>query len=170
MVAFDNDQVVGKSWRISTDDKVKSFCVTSICTVAIDTGSCQLSNEQFKTAVHPKNWFNYTEFVQKLENIRNQDGTYFDAVYDIHYQLLCHKLNKHMSHMYQEQISCYVDGVFCDKIDQSITAKQSEQLVILNCVLYGSVYQTSKIKCNACKVNLRASQKYSEEKKKKKKN
>ena len=54
MVAFDNDQVVGKSWRVSTDNKVKSSCVTSICAVAIDTGYCNFSNEQFKIANHPK--------------------------------------------------------------------------------------------------------------------
>ena len=105
MVAFDNDQVVGKFWRVSIDNKVKSSCVTSICAVAIDTGSCNFSNEQFKIANHPKNWFNYTGFVQKLDNIRNQDGTYFDEVYDTHYQMLCHSLNKHMSLAYQEQMS-----------------------------------------------------------------
>ena len=27
-----------------------------------------------------KNWFNYTGFVQKLDNIRIQDGAYFDEV------------------------------------------------------------------------------------------
>ena len=116
MIAFDNDQVVDKPWRISTDDKLKSSCVTSICTVVIDTGSCKLSNEQFKTAIHPKNWFNYTGFVQKLENIRNQDGTYFDAVYDTHINCYAKKLNKHMSHMYQEQVSCHVDDVLVTKL------------------------------------------------------
>ena len=55
-------------------------------------------------------------------------------------------------------MSCYVDGVFSDKIDQSISAKQSEQLVII-CALCGSVYQKSKIKCDTCIVNLGASQK-----------
>ena len=95
MVAFDNDQVVGKSWRVSIDNKVKSSCVTSICAVAIDTGSCNFSNEQLKIANHPKNWFNYTGFVQKLDNIRNQNGTYFDEVYDTHYQMLCHNLDIH---------------------------------------------------------------------------
>ena len=55
-------------------------------------------------------------------------------------------------------MSCYVDGVFSDKIDKSISAKQSEQLVII-CALCGSVYQKSKIKCDTCIVNLRASQK-----------
>ena len=54
MVAFDNDQVVGKSWHVSIDNKVKSSCVTSICAVAIDTGSCNFSNEQLKIANHPK--------------------------------------------------------------------------------------------------------------------
>ena len=132
MVAFGNDQDVGKSWRVSTDNKVKSSYVTSICAVAIDNGSCNFSNEQFKIANHPKNWFNYTGFVQKLDNIRNQDGTYFD---------------KHMSLVYQEQMSCYVDSVFSDKIDQSISAKQSKQRVI-KCALCDSVYQKSKIKCD----------------------
>ena len=78
---------------------MKSSCVTSICAVAIDTGSCNFSNEQFKIANHPKNWFNYTGFVQKLDNIGNQDGTYFDKVYDTHYQMLCHNLER------QEQMS-----------------------------------------------------------------
>ena len=55
-------------------------------------------------------------------------------------------------------MSCYVDGVFSDKIDQSISAKQSEQLVVI-CALCGSVYQKSKIKCDTCIVSLRASQK-----------
>ena len=105
MVAFDNDQVVGKSWRVSIDNIVKSPCVTSICAVAIDTGSCNFSSQQFKIANHPKNWFNYTGFVQKLDNIRNQDGTYFDEVYDTHYQMLCHNLYIHMSLVYQEQMS-----------------------------------------------------------------
>ena len=56
-------------------------------------------------------------------------------------------------------MSCYVDGVFSDKIDQSIYAKQSDQLVII-CALCGSVYKKkNKIKCDTCKVNLHASQK-----------
>ena len=66
MVAFDNDQVVGKSWRVSTDNKVKSSC--------------------------------YTGFVRKLDNIRNQDGNYFDEVYDTHYQMLCHNFDKYTMH------------------------------------------------------------------------
>ena len=74
---------------------MKSSCVTSICAVAIDTGSCNFSNEQLKIANHPKNWFNYPGFVQKLDNIRNQNGTYFDEVYVTHYQMLCHNLDKH---------------------------------------------------------------------------
>ena len=63
-------------------------------------------------------------------------------------------------------MSCYVDGVFSDKIDQSISAKQSEQLVII-CALCGSVYQKSKIKCDtACitkKKPSRCTSKYGEE-------
>ena len=43
-------------------------------------------------------------------------------------------------------MSCYVDGVFSDKIDQSISAMQ----LVLKCALCGSVYQKSKIKCDIC--------------------
>ena len=91
-----------------------------------------------------KNWFKYTGFVQNLDNIRNQDWTHFDEVYDTHYQVLCHSLDTHMSLAYQEQMSCYVDGVFRDKIDQSISAKQSEQLVI-KCALCGSFVRLNEI-------------------------
>ena len=56
-------------------------------------------------------------------------------------------------------MSCYVDGVFSDKIDQSISAKQSVEQLVIICTLCGSVYQKSKIKCDTCKVNLHASQK-----------
>ena len=59
----------------------------------------------FKIANHPKNWFNYIGFVKKLDNIRKQEGTYFDKVYDTHYQMLCHNLDKHNSLVYQEQMS-----------------------------------------------------------------
>ena len=63
-------------------------------------------------------------------------------------------------------MSCYVDGVFSDTIDQSISAKQSEQLVII-CALCGSVYQKSKIKCDTCKITKkkpsRCTSKYGEE-------
>ena len=47
MVAFDNNQVVGKSWHVSIDNKEKSSCLTSICAVVIDTGSFNFSNEKF---------------------------------------------------------------------------------------------------------------------------
>ena len=95
-----------------------SSCISFICAVAIDN----ISNEQFKIANHQKNWFKYTGFVQNLDNIRNQDWTHFDEVYDTHYQIVCRNLDKHMSLTYQEQMSFYVDGVFRDKIDQSISA------------------------------------------------
>ena len=49
-------------------------------------------------------------------------------------------------------MSCYVDVVFSDKIDQCIAAKQSEQLVII-CALCGSVYQKRKIKCDTLNKN-----------------
>ena len=48
--------------------------------------------------------------------------------------------NQNVGNQNAAQMSCYVDGVFSDKIDQSISAKRSEQLVII-CALCGSVYK-----------------------------
>ena len=98
MVAFDNDQGDGQSWHVSTDNKVKSSCVTSICAVAIDTGTCNFSNEQFKIANLPKNWLNYTGFVQKLDNIRNQHVPGISRTYEP-----CHEKTKvwHMRKQFQ---------------------------------------------------------------------
>ena len=102
MVAFDNDQVVGKSWRVSIDNKVKSSCVTSICAVAIDTGSCNFSNEQLKIANYPKNWFNYTGFVQKLDNMELILTKFMIHIIRCYATIL---INIIMSLVYQEQMS-----------------------------------------------------------------
>ena len=103
MAAFDNDQVVGKSLRVSIDNKVKSSCVTSICAVAIDTGSCNFSNEQFKIANHPKK--TGSTILDLYKNLIISGTRMELEVYDTHYQVLCHNLNKHMSLVYQEQMS-----------------------------------------------------------------
>ena len=46
MFAFDNDRVVGKSWRISTDDKVKSSCVILYVQLPLilDPANCRMNS------------------------------------------------------------------------------------------------------------------------------
>ena len=78
----------------------------------------------FKIANHPKNWFNYTGFVQKLDNIRNQDGTYFDKVYDTHYQVLCHNLDKQMSHVIRKPTIGIFENKHADQLRGNHEADQ----------------------------------------------
>ena len=96
MVAFDNDQVVGKSWRVSTDNKVKSFLPSLLPFVQLPLilGPAIFQMNSLRLLIiHKTGSTTHTGFVQKLDNIRNQDGTYFDEVYDTHYQMLCHNLD-----------------------------------------------------------------------------
>ena len=53
-VAFDNDQVVGRSWQVRTNNKGNAIIVTSACVTPLQ----QQSFHQFNTALHPRNWFN----------------------------------------------------------------------------------------------------------------
>ena len=158
MVAFDNNQVVGKSRCVSTDNKVKSSCVTSICAVAIDTGSCNFSHEQFKIANHPKTSSTTLDLYKNLII----SGTRMELILT---KFMIHTIRYYVTILinicpWYIKNTCLVMVMVCleTKIDQSISAKQSEQLVII-CALCGSVYQKSKIKCDTCKVNLRASRK-----------
>ena len=73
-VAFDNDQVVGRSWQVRTDNKVNAIIVTSACVTPLQ----QQSFHQFNTALHPRNWFNYDGFLEKLALVRNNEGDYYD--------------------------------------------------------------------------------------------
>ena len=79
-VAFDNDQVVGRSWQVRTDNKVNAIIVTSACVTPLQ----QQSFHQFNTALHPQNWFNYDGVLEKLALVRHNEGDYYDSVHNTH--------------------------------------------------------------------------------------
>ena len=79
-VAFDNDQVVARSWQVRTDNKVNAIIETSACVTPLQ----QQSLHQFNTALHPRNWFNYDGVLEKLALVRHNEGDYYDSVHNTH--------------------------------------------------------------------------------------
>ena len=61
-----------------------AIIVTSACVTPLE----QLSFYQFSTAQLPRNWFNYDGFLETLAQVRNNEGNYYDAVHNTHYQHL----------------------------------------------------------------------------------
>ena len=153
IVAFDNDQVVGKSWHIKTNNKVNVSIVTSLCAAPVGNKS-----SQFDKKLHPRNWFNYDGFEDKLQDIRNRTGHYYVDVHNTHYNNLYQHLNSRIKIVHEEQKRYHVNGSFMDEIDKRIDTDESSKSVIV-CALCGSRYARTKIKCDKCKVNLRQAMK-----------
>ncbi|KAH3737424.1 hypothetical protein DPMN_044017 [Dreissena polymorpha] len=147
IVVFDNDQIIGKSWYIKADNKVNASIVTSFCAVEFN------SRLQFDKSLHPKVWFKYSDYKEKLAEIRNREGDVYSSVYDLHYMTVQTQLNDVIQNVYTEQKSSYQNGVFTDTIDKS--ALEMSHKDSITCVKCSTVYKKSKIKCDNCHANIR---------------
>ena len=136
IVAFDNDQVIGKSWYIKTDNKVNSSIVTSFCAVEFETSL------QYDSKFHPKIWFKYSDFQEKLANVRNRDGSMYSLVYDCHFSELHVNLDDVVQNVYEEQKSAYQNGVFKDCVDKSVSAQANKDNLL--CIKCGVLYKKIK--------------------------
>lgn len=65
-VAFDNDQVIGKSWRVKLDNKVHKSVITTLLYVVCDPATTVQSNPNLS----PATWLNWTSFgIDTLESL-----------------------------------------------------------------------------------------------------
>jgi hypothetical protein len=147
IVAFDNDQIVGKTWNVRANNKVNVSVVTSMCAVEFE------SKQQFDHSIHPKLWFKYSDFTERLLDIRNREGKVYDLVHDTHYRQLYMNLEEAINLIYKEQVAALKDDYFFDDIDQSIADEPGMDQI--KCLLCGMQFKKSKIKCDKCHVNIR---------------
>jgi hypothetical protein len=90
IVAFDNDQVVGKTYRVRENSKVSVSVLTSVCCVSVSPGG-SVKTLNFK----PKKWFNYADFDEIMEKLRLPtagnltSNEWLDPFCDLHFIELC---------------------------------------------------------------------------------
>lgn len=141
IVAFDNNQKVGKSWKIRADNKVTSSVITSVCCANFS------GNLQMNANLKPRSWFSLDGFEKKMMEVRDDNNSFYD---DIHYKHLYIFLTERISKVTEEQKA----NNGRDKTDELINEKKEASLYI-TCTQCNRKYKHSKIKCDICKINMR---------------
>ena len=158
---FDNEQVIGKTWNVTANNKVKMSIITNIA--AVNLGNTQYL--QGKEDLHPKNWLsseNKEDLVsslclQNLSEVENGDVRhYIDNTTRTHYAELYHQLDNAIQQVQTEiQIDENVGMVGCgdDFIDKRIQDLESAK-IFKKCPNCGHQMEKRKRKCIQCHVNI----------------
>ena len=120
---FDNEQVIGRTWNITAQNKVKMSVITNIAVVQIPTTSPLQDVEEYS----PKTWLtseNQDKVVDEMcENDANESSK---PLVDAHYDELYHQLHNAIEHVRQEVHKDEKSGNWEDILDQEI-AKETEE-------------------------------------------
>ncbi|XP_070548038.1 uncharacterized protein [Ptychodera flava] len=114
-VAIDNDQIVGKTYRVKENSKVNVSVLTSVCYAQLDPEG----KLQEDPALKPYNWFKYEGFSEKVQQIRNNTNVWLATLSDIHYQQLYIHIESRLKKVVNEQIVC--DTQITDSIDKAVS-------------------------------------------------
>lgn len=99
---------------MTANNKVRVSVVTSVCALEFET------EMQIDKLVHPKLWFKYSQFTEKLKDIRNCEGRVYGSVHDIHYRHLYVNLEEAINLVFKEQNTSDKGYDFVNTTDLSI--------------------------------------------------
>ena len=146
IVAFDNNQVLQRRWKVQLRNEVKCNIVTIVVFFRVD----KKGKLQMKAELSPKGWTNQDLSQDMISRLKYLDQE--TDVKETHYFHLKHFLSEQIQKVFEEQVKR--DGKFEDNIDSLVIKKK-------NAVLYKKCYNCnfaeipkSKYTCPHCKVNI----------------
>lgn len=100
LVAFDNDQVIGKTYHVRTDNKLKASLITSTCVVEVAPKGTLQASEDLK----PGNWQTAENLSKQIGTILDGDSDFNNAVNKTHYKYVYEALTEAISTVASQQI------------------------------------------------------------------
>ena len=166
VVAFDNDQVVGKTYTIKVNSKAPTNVVTSVIGIQIDAGGQLQHDCHFK----PQNWFRYEGFKEEIAELRKtvtdtsgymylpshlEETSHKTELFSTHCEEMHRFLEQRLNKVVSEQV-CNDNGQISDIIDKKVEEKN----LMANskrCAKCGKLVSKTKRKCDndQCKANLK---------------
>jgi hypothetical protein len=119
---FDNDQVIGKTYYIQPNSKVKSSVITNCAWIIID----EHGELQKRPDLMPRNWLNCPGFISKVTAVRESSTDLYSKLNEIHYQQTYLFIDAAIQQVMNEQ-SRNVEGHYIDVIDMDIERKSQEK-------------------------------------------
>ena len=134
ITVFDNDQVIGRTWKVRPDNKVSSSVITNIAWIVVQPDG----HLQTETAFLPGKWLgpdNDEKVLQATRKITHHNDDYYDELDLLHRKQFTLFVQSAITEVVEEQIS-NAEGYMHDHIDNAVEAAATAK-----------IYQT----CPACK-------------------
>ncbi|XP_062597901.1 uncharacterized protein LOC134259320 [Saccostrea cucullata] len=146
---FDNEQVIGKTWNINAQNKVKMSVITNVAVVQIPTSSPLQEMPEYS----PKLWLTSErndETVKEMCENPEDDGNMFNKqLIDTHYEELYHHLHNVIGHVKEELHQKDETGKWQDALDIEIS-KKMENLYNQTCQKCHTKFGKRARKCPNC--------------------
>ena len=113
---FDNDQVIGRRYQVTPNNRLKTSVITNCAWVQIDKDS-DLQNQDLL----PHNWFRLDGFEDTIVNLRDGTLAHHELLEDIHYEQLYYVLDGVIKTVKEEQK--LEQGCYTDRIDTLVADK-----------------------------------------------
>lgn len=143
---FDNEQVIGKTWFVKPNNKVKSSVITNVAAASLNTEMLY----QGKAEYHPARWFIGERSVAVVPKLLDENDDHFTFLKQVHLTQLKLFLKAAIDLVLGEQSQA---PVLTDNIDKEVERvnKIKNFKLCSNC---GLMLPKSKRKCSKCKTNL----------------
>ena len=146
---FDNEQVVGKSWNITADNKVKMSIVTNVAVVHVDP---QMNNLQRDRNLMPGKWLSAEDQEELVLSLCREDENEISKKYmKCHYTELFRAVDIAFKQVQDELTHESNSDSYCDLVDKKIKVLE-ENRKYKKCPNCNFLMEKNKRKCTQCHV------------------
>lgn len=140
---FDNEQIIGKTWNIKPNNKVKCSIVTTVVAAQLSKDISFQQKQQF----HPASWLTKEEVTKVVDKVINEKEDIFNQYKSVHLQ------------QFKLFISAAIEQILEEKtrendIVQELVTKHKQSRELKTCPECKNLLPKSKRKCPDCKISL----------------
>ncbi|MEW8547705.1 MAG: hypothetical protein AB2693_29710 [Candidatus Thiodiazotropha sp.] len=149
LVVFDNEQVIGKTWNIRPQNKIKTSIITTVAAAQLDKENIVEQDSN----CHPKTWFTQAQTENVVAEMVAAKETFSDQLRRVHMDQFKIFIRASIEQILEEQSSSDKEPPSVDVIDKIVEKLQQER-EFKTCLDCNILVSKSKRKCPTCKKDL----------------
>ena len=127
LFVFDNEQIVGKTWNIKPQNKVKTSIITTVAAVQLDKEMRTENNP----LLHPSRWFTQARVADVLHEIVSEESAVYNELRKVHMEQFKLFVNASIEQILEEHVG---KGDIIDKLVVKMQqAREFKTCVDLTC-------------------------------------
>ena len=143
LFVFDNEQIVGKTWNIKPQNKVRTSIITTVAAVQLDK-EMRIENNPL---LHPSRWFTQARVADVLHEIVSEESAVYNELRKVHMEQFKLFVNASIEQILEEHVGK-------DDIIDKLVVKMQQAREFKTCLDCNMLLAKTKRKCPLCKKDL----------------